>query len=141
MGKESHIQQEAVRWFRLQYPQYANLLVHIPNEGKRNTKVVYNRYGSKVICTEGARLKAEGMVKGASDLILFIPNKEYHGLCLETKIKEEYYEKGKKKIRRTYQSKEQRDWQQVVESQGYKYVVYRNVEEFIKIIEDYLNNR
>lgn len=141
MGKESYIQQGAVRWFRLQYPQFANLLVHIPNEGKRNTKVVYNKYGSRVICTEGAKLKAEGMVKGASDLVLFIPNSEYHALCLETKVEEEYYEKGKRKVRRTYQSPEQKDWQAVVETQGYKYVVYRSVEEFIHIVRDYLNKR
>lgn len=139
MGKESNIQQAAVRWFRIQYPQYDKLLVHIPNEGKRNTRLVYNKFGAKVVCTGGAKLKAEGMVKGASDLVLFIPNSEYHALCLETKVEEGHYIQGKKKVTRTYQSPEQKEWQAVVESQGYKYVVYRSVEEFIKIVKEYLN--
>ena len=135
MGKESYIQQGAVRWFRLQYPQLANLLVHIPNEGQRTTKWI----GGRLVCTGGAKLKAEGMVKGASDLVLFVPNSNYHALFLETKVEEEYYEKGKRKVKRTYQSPEQKEWQDTVERQGYKYVVYRSVEEFINIIRDYLN--
>lgn len=133
MGRESYIQQGAVKWFRLQYPQYANLLVHIPNEGKRTMKYIRGR----LVCIGGAKLKAEGMVKGASDLVLFVPNGRYHALCLETKVEEVYYEQGKQKVKRTYQSAEQKDWQSEVESQGYKYVVYRSVEEFITIIRDY----
>lgn len=133
MGKESYIQQGAVRWFRLQYPHLANLLVHIPNEGQRTTKWI----GGRLVCTGGAKLKAEGMVKGASDLVLFVPNGEFHALCLETKVEEEYYEKGKRKVKRTYQSQEQKEWQSLVENQGFKYVVYRSVEEFIAIIRDY----
>lgn len=133
MEKESKIQQGAVKWFRMQYPQYANLLVHIPNEGLRTTKWIKG----KLVCTGGAKLKAEGMVKGASDLVLFVPNDEYHGLCLETKVEEKVIEKGKIKTRRTYQSQEQKDWQSEVESQGFKYAVYRSVDEFISIIRDY----
>lgn len=135
MGKESLIQQAAVRWFRLQYPHLSSLLVHIPNEGQRTTKWIKGR----LVCTGGAKLKAEGLVKGASDLVLFVANSEYHALCLETKVEEEYYIKGQRKVRRTYQSTEQKDWQSEVEKQGYKYVVYRSVEEFIKIVKDYLN--
>lgn len=133
MGRESIIQQGAVKWFRLRYPEYAGLLVHIPNEGKRTMKYIRGR----LVCTGGAKLKAEGMVKGASDLVLFVPNKKYHALCLETKIEQETYRDGKKKITKTYQSPEQREWQQSVEMQGYKYVVYRSVAEFIKIIKEY----
>lgn len=134
MGKESFIQQGAVRWFRLQYPQYANLLVHIPNEGKRSTKFIKGR----LVCTGGAKLKAEGMVKGASDLVLFVPNGEYHALCLETKVMETLYENGKAKVRKTYQSQEQKEWQSLVEGQGYRYEVYRSIEEFISIVRKYL---
>jgi hypothetical protein len=137
MGKESYIQQAAVRWFRYEYPKLANLLVHIPNEGQRTTKWIKG----KLVCTGGAKLKAEGMVKGASDLVLFVPNSEYHALCLETKVEETVIDKGKMKVKRTYQSPEQKDWQSEVEKQGYKYVVYRSIEEFIKIVKDYLNKR
>lgn len=135
MGKESYIQQGAVKWFRLQYPQFATLLVHIPNEGKRTMKYIKG----KLVCTGGAKLKAEGMIKGASDLVLFVPNSQYHGLCLETKMEEEIYKAGKRTINRTYQSPEQKEWQVAVESQGFKYVVYRSVEEFITIIREYMN--
>lgn len=137
MGKESYIQQGAVRWFRLQYPQFANLLVHIPNEGQRTTKWIKGR----LVCTGGAKLKAEGLVKGASDLVLFVPNGEYHALCLETKVKEISYEKGKEKVKKTYQSQEQKEWQSLVEGQGYRYEVYRSVEEFIDIVRGYLEKR
>ena len=135
MGKESYIQQAAVKWFRLQYPQYANLLVHIPNEGKRTMKYIKGR----LVCTGGAKLKAEGRVKGASDLVLFVPNNQYHALCLETKVEEETYKAGKRTVTRTYQSPEQKEWQAAVESQGFKYVVYRSIEEFIMIIREYMN--
>ena len=137
MGKESYIQQAAVRWFRYEYPKLASLLVHIPNEGQRTTKWIKG----KLVCTGGAKLKAEGLVKGVSDLVLFVPNSEYHALCLETKVEETVIDKGKMKVKRTYQSPEQKEWQAVVESQGYKYVVYRSIEEFIKIVKDYLNKR
>lgn len=127
ISRESQIQQSAVRWFRLQYPNLSRLLVHIPNEGKRNIKMIKGR----AVCIGGARLKAEGLVKGASDLVLFVPNENYHALCLETKVGGEH---------KTYQSKEQKEWQQEVENQGYKYVVYRSIDEFISIINEYLKH-
>lgn len=133
MGRESIIQQGAIKWFALQYPEYAGLLVHIPNEGKRTMKYINGR----LVCTGGAKLKAEGMVKGASDLVLFVPNANYHALCLETKVEDESYSAGKIKIKRTYQSPEQKEWQHKVEMQGYKYCVYRSVREFIEIVEKY----
>ena len=42
-------------------------------------------------------------------------------------------------LKENYQSQEQKDWQSEVEKQGYKYVVYRSIEEFIKIVKDYMN--
>lgn len=95
----------------------------------------------RLVCTGGAKLKAEGLVKGASDLVLFVPNDRYHALCLETKVEEEYYEQGKRKIKRTYQSREQKDWQSKVESQGFKYEVYRSIDEFVQIIRAYFKGK
>lgn len=135
MTRESYTQQAAVKWFRMQYPQYGKLLIHIPNEGKRGTKLIRTRDGYKTVCTSGARLKAEGMVKGASDLVLFIARGRYHGLCLETKT--ETIDGNGKKVR-TYQSPEQKQWQEEVERQGYMYAVYRNVDEFVEIVNGYL---
>lgn len=125
--EESLIQQEFVARFRFRYPQYAKVLFHPVNEGQRTTKVVNNRYGSKVVCTGGARLKAEGMVKGVADLILLVPRNGYGALCLETKTAT-----GK-------QEPEQKEWQKAAEAAGNKYVVYRSAEEGMQIIEDYLD--
>ena len=130
------MQQGAVKWFNLQYPQYRGLLVHIPNEGRRTIKVINGR----PVCIGGAKLKAEGLVKGAADLVLFVPNKYFHGLCLETKVELFDYSTGKEKKTKTYQSPEQKEWQALVESQGYRYEVYRNIDEFRKIVLGYLDS-
>ena len=135
LSRESIVQQGAVKWFNLQYPQYRGLLVHIPNEGRRTIKVINGR----PVCVGGAKLKAEGLVKGAADLVLFVPNKFFHGLCLETKVELFDYSTGKEKKTKTYQSPEQKEWQALVESQGYRYEVYRNIDEFRKIVMEYLD--
>ena len=137
VSRESIVQQGAVKWFNLQYPQYRGLLVHIPNEGRRTIKVINGR----PVCVGGAKLKAEGLVKGAADLVLFIPNKYFHGLCLETKVELFDYSSGKEKKTKTYQSPEQKEWQALVESQGYRYEVYRNIDEFRKIVLEYLDSK
>jgi hypothetical protein len=137
VSRESIVQQGAVKWFNLQYPQYRGLLVHIPNEGRRTIKVINGR----PVCIGGARLKAEGMVKGAADLVLFVPNKYFHALCLETKVELFDYSTGKEKKTKTYQSPEQKEWQALVESQGYRYEVYRNIDEFRKIVLEYLDSK
>ena len=137
VSRESIVQQGAVNWFNLQYPQYRGLLVHIPNEGRRTIKVINGR----PVCIGGARLKAEGMVKGAADLVLFVPNKYFHALCLETKVELFDYSTGKEKKTKTYQSPEQKEWQTLVESQGYRYEVYRNIDEFRNIVLEYLDSK
>ena len=137
VSRESIVQQGAVKWFNLQYPQYRGLLVHIPNEGRRTIKVINGR----PVCVGGAKLKAEGLVKGAADLVLFVPNKFFHGLCLETKVELFDYSSGKEKKTKTYQSPEQKEWQALVESQGYRYEVYRNIDEFRKIVLEYIDSK
>lgn len=137
VSRESIVQQGAVKWFNLQYPQYRGLLVHIPNEGRRTIKVINGR----PVCVGGAKLKAEGLVKGAADLVLFVPNKYFHGLCLETKVELFDYSSGKEKKTKTYQSPEQKEWQALVESQGYRYEVYRNIDEFRKIVLEYMDSK
>ena len=108
---ESQIQQQCVKWFRMQYPKL--LLCSFPMGGFRN-KVT------------GAILKAEGAVAGSPDLFLFYPNCEYHGLAIEMKTS-----KG-------VQSETQKGWQSVAEHYGYKYVICRSLEEFINEINEYI---
>lgn len=110
---ESNIQRNCVRWFRLQYRDLEKLLFAVPNGGGR----------SKI---EAGILKAEGVTPGVADLILFVPNKAFHGLCIEMKASD-----GR-------QSASQKEWQQAAEEQGYKYVICRSVEDFICEIKNYL---
>jgi len=124
--EESYIQQEIVARFRFRWPQYERLLFHPANEGKRTTKVVYNRYGSRVVCTGGAKLKAEGLVAGVADLILLIPRHGYGCLCIEVKTPT-----GR-------QNPEQKEWQKAVTEAGNLYVVCRSPDQAMDLIEDYL---
>lgn len=70
-GEESYLQEKCVNWFRLRYR--GHLLFSIPNGGFRKTSI-------------GAKMKREGMLKGASDLLLLHPSKGYHALCIEFKV-------------------------------------------------------
>lgn len=69
---EHDLQVACVKLFRLQYPQYANLLFAIPNGGQRNLLVA-------------AKLKAEGVLSGVPDLFLAVPSGEHNGLFIEMK--------------------------------------------------------
>lgn len=124
---EHDLQKECVKYFRAQYPRIANLLFAVPNGGFRNK------------ATAG-KMKAEGVTAGVSDLILLVPNKLFHGLCLETKIIREFVDgEGKFQRKKSYQEPEQKEWQALVENQGYMYVVYRTFDEFQHIVDNYLS--
>lgn len=110
---EDSLQKRCVMWFSLQYREYAKLLHHSPNGGKRNA-------------IEAAKFKAMGVRAGFPDLILCIARQGYHGLFVELKTA-----KGR-------QSDNQKYYQAVLEEQGYKYVVIRSIEDFIATINDYL---
>lgn len=110
---ESKIQQNCVRWFRLQFPHLAKLLVAIPNGGARRR-------------IEAAIMKAEGVTAGAADLALFYPAKGYHGLFVEMKTPQ-----GK-------QQPSQKEWQNAVQDVGYKYIICRSFDGFMTEINDYL---
>jgi hypothetical protein len=111
---EHRLQCACVRWFRLAYPQHHHNLFAVPNGGYRTPSTA-------------AKIKAEGALPGVSDLILLIARGDYHGLLIELKT-----DKGR-------QSEAQREWQRLIEADGYKYVVVRSIEEFIKVVEAYLN--
>ena len=70
---------------------------------------------------DGNRLKAMGMVAGVSDMMLLRQDKP--PLCIEIKT-----EKGT-------QQRNQKEWQQVAEYSGAKYVVVRSLDEFQDVIE------
>lgn len=111
--RESQLQQSCVRWFRLTYPQYAQLLFSIPNGGHRN------------IIT-AARMKAEGQVAGVPDIFFASARKQYHGLFIEMKA-----EKGKL-------SKAQTESIARLIFQGYKVSLCNSLMGFQTIINDYI---
>lgn len=113
---ESQIQQSCIRWFQV---AHANLwsdgvLFHVANERK---------------CTQwqGKKLKLEGVVKGVADLCLALSRHGFNALYIEMK------KPG------NYQSKEQKEWQSGVERHGNKYVVCKSLDEFEKIVTEYIN--
>ena len=113
---EHNIQVSCVQWFRYVHSSLSPLLFSVPNGGQRNVIVA-------------AKLKAEGALAGVSDLLLLVPNNDYHALCIEMKSA-----KGR-------QTENQKAWQKEVEKQGYKYAVCRSLDEFMNIINNYLNGR
>ena len=116
MRQEEHrIQCAIVKWFYYAYPAYrGGCLFAVPNGGHRNIQTARN-------------LKAEGVTSGVSDLLLLVPKREYHGLCVEVKTP----------VGR--QSDNQKNWQRIIEAQGYKYCIVRSLDEFAELVRWYLN--
>lgn len=116
MRQEEHrIQCAIVKWFYYAYPAYrGGCLFAVPNGGHRNIQTARN-------------LKAEGVTSGVSDLLLLVPKREYHGLCIEVKTP----------VGR--QSDNQENWQRIIEAQGYRYEIVRSLDEFAELVRWYLN--
>lgn len=112
--EEHRIQCACVRWFRLQYPQLNGRLFAVPNGGRRDV-------------TTAAKLKAEGVIAGVSDLILLKSNHDYGALLIEMKTL-----KGR-------QRDSQNQWQNLVcADEEYKYVVCHSFDDFKREVDDYL---
>lgn len=115
--REHRLQCACVRWFALKYPELKGRLFAVPNGGRRDE-------------TTAAKLKAEGVVAGVSDLILLKSNKDYGALLIEMKR-----EDGR-------QSRSQRLWESAVCGDGeYKYVVCHSLDEFQREVTDYLTRQ
>lgn len=113
--REHQLQAACVRWFRLQYPHYAPLLISIPN-------------GAALLNSAASwkRLKAEGAVAGASDLLLLVPREDCPYLAIEMKTA-----KGR-------QRQSQKDWAEAVRSVGGQYEVVRSTFGFEELLNLYL---
>lgn len=115
-SNEGRIQAECFAWFWNEYPQYRRLLFHVSNEN--------DRADSNII--QGAIRKSLGVVPGVADLLLFVARDPYHALCIEMKDA-----LGRQKPA-------QKEWQAMVERQGYKYCICRSLDQFREIITGYL---
>lgn len=112
---EHKLQSACVRWYRIQYPKMKHNLFSVPNGGKRDAATA-------------AKLKDEGALAGVADLILLKSNRFYGALLIEMKTPE-----GR-------QSESQKDWQQKITNDGYKYVVVRSFEDFQREVRQYLSD-
>lgn len=111
---ESQLQKACVTWFRYQYNHLSKLLIAVPNGGYRNVR-------------EAARFKVEGVVPGVADLLLLYPAKGFGCLGIELKAP-----RGK-------QSVNQKQWQERFDLAGNRYELCDNIDDFMKIINDYLS--
>lgn len=111
---EHGLQSRSVSWFRLQFPNRRHNLFAVPNGGYR-TK------------TTAALLKDEGQLSGVADLILLVRKGTCGALLLEAKVKG------------NYQSSNQKQWQKMIEADGYEYRIFHTIEEFIEIVTEYLS--
>lgn len=109
---ESKIQTMCVRYFRIKYPKL--LIYAIGNGGKRNV-------------IEASIMKGEGVTAGVADLQVLVPNNEYHALFIEMKTE------------KTKQSLHQIEFELYCNKMGYKYVICRSVDSFMKEVKEYLN--
>jgi len=113
MDSEDRIQQECYMWFHNTYPHYRGLLFSVPNGGFR-------------LSSEAKKLKLTGLVSGVSDLI-FVFNKTVYFIEVKT-------EKG-------YQSQNQINFQNQIESQGLNYYIIKNFDTFKNLILDIINEK
>ena len=112
---EHKMQCACVKWFRLEYPKLKDMLFAVPNAARRSAR-------------NGEYMKDEGMLPGVADLILLKSNRFYGALCVEMKKPDKY------------QRPVQKEWQKECEAAGNKYVVCRSLDEFMKVVTEYLND-
>lgn len=114
---EHALQVQCVRWFDCQYSPLSKCLFAIPNGGRRDKLT-------------GAKLKAEGVRAGVADLFLCIAASGKHGLFIEMKTEEN----GSR------QSEAQKEFASIARDGGYGYEVCRSLDEFVRIISEYMND-
>lgn len=126
--EESDAQQAVIKWFRLQYPKLAKLLIHVPNGGLRSRMSVTKKDGTTITFSrEGNELKKMGTTAGVSDLLLLVHRGSYGCLAIEMKTLS-----GK-------QSESQTDWMFEMIAAGNKYVVCISSLEAETAINSYLD--
>ena len=127
IGSESNFQKSAIRLVRSFAPCDPRLVAHIPNGGQRTIMA-------------GARLKAEGVVKGYPDIMVFNPRRliskvgvdlsalPFCGIAIELKV---WPNKP---------SPEQEELHALLESQGWRVAVCYGLGEVEGITREYFGN-
>jgi hypothetical protein len=107
MESEIKLQSQSFLWHWNNYPNERGLLCYNLNNS-----------ANKI---QGNQNKALGLIKGRSDMV--------------------YYKKGKAimlefKTETGTQSKDQKEWEQRIKSEGFEYRIIRNFEDFLSIINE-----
>lgn len=120
-NREHQLQKSCVEWFRLAYSKDAYLLWSTPNGASLAGNATQRG-------KQWNMLKAEGVLPGVADLFLAIPSGELHGLFIEMKTP-----RGK-------QSDVQKEFEDRVIDKGYGYAMPRDIDEFMRVVNSYLEN-
>lgn len=110
---EHELQVRAIEYMRLQYPELERRLFAIPNGGARNAYV-------------GKKLKDEGVLAGVWDLFLAVPKGKWGGCFIETKWGRNGLSGSQKKFMEA-------------NYEHYYFFIYKDLDTFIKKINEYLN--
>ena len=105
---EDRLQQEFYLWFNNRFPSYRGLLFSIPNGGIRDA-------------ITARKMKYTGLFPGVADMFFMFGGKTY---LIELKRPD-----GKND-----QSSAQKYWQEKIESQGFEYRLFNDLEELKKFI-------
>lgn len=107
---EDKLHANCYMWFHSSYPELRGLLCYNLNNSRNKIQAMMD--------------KGKGLQKGRSDMVFYYKKK---ATMIEFKI-----ESGR-------QSKEQIEWQEVIEKAGFEYHIIRSLEEFKKLIIGIIN--
>jgi hypothetical protein len=107
------LQIAVVKWLRLQFPE----IRYCASAG-----------GMRTSLSVAKKMKASGYVKGFPDLFLYHPTMTKNGMAIELKAN-----------KKSYASKEQKQWIEDLNNRGYYAIVSKSFDETIEKITDYLN--
>jgi hypothetical protein len=107
------LQIAVVKWLRLQFPE----IRYCASAG-----------GMRTSLSVAKKMKASGYVKGFPDLFLYHPTMTKNGMAIELKAD-----------KKSYASKEQKQWISDLNDRGYYAVICKGFDETINEITNYLN--
>ena len=120
-NQEEEVQRSVVKYLKMRYPK---------------AKYCASLGGIRTSYKQAVKAKATGYVKGFPDLQICVPMGRgdaegggvYHGLFLEIK-----------KDKKSYPTKEQKEWIAYLNEQGYCVRVTKGLDESIEVIDNYFN--
>ena len=126
-------QATVVKWFELQYPELAPLLISYPSGAilGSNIRSRCKTAQRNAIAGQVRKLKKEGWRTGIPDLLLAVPRGEYAGLWIEMK------DEGKTLCS---VSEDQRKYIKLFREVGYAAEWCAGAESAIEIIKQYMND-